>query len=184
MGKSKEPGTILNRSIYSRISYLYQAAAYLGTLSQHTDPNSDTQNPETTGSKAALEGKQASRMRHANQVLSRRLVTDLRATSHKSQIRISPAMKQSICKYCDTLLIEGETSSSAVENKSKGGKKPWADVLVVKCHTCQGVKRFHVQAPRQKRRPIREKESNRRHEKGLNEQHGKETQGVAAVMGV
>lgn len=73
-------------------------------------------------------------------------------------------MKHSICKYCDSLLIEGETSSSVVENKSKGGQKPWADVLVVKCHTCEGVKRFPAQAPRQKRRPMRVKELKERNE--------------------
>ncbi|KAI1779153.1 Rpr2-domain-containing protein [Hypoxylon cercidicola] len=166
MGKSKEPGTVPNRPNYSRISYLYQAASYLANRSQVTDPNSATQYSETTETKVEAESKQTSRISHADQALSRRLVTDLRATSHKSQIRLSPAMKRSICKYCDTLLIEGETSSSAVENNSKGGKKPWADVLVVKCLICQGVKRFPVEAPRQKRRPIRERESNLRHEKG------------------
>ncbi|KAI0019889.1 hypothetical protein F4780DRAFT_780013 [Xylariomycetidae sp. FL0641] len=57
------------------------------------------------------------------------------------------------------------TSSSVVENKSKGGKKPWADVLVITCHTCQGVKRYPVQAARQKRRPVREKEARETTEK-------------------
>ncbi|RYP05947.1 hypothetical protein DL765_009671 [Monosporascus sp. GIB2] len=73
-------------------------------------------------------------------------------------------MKHTICKYCDTLLVEGDTSTSFVENQSKGGKKPWADVLVVKCNTCGGLKRFPVQAPRQKRRPIREAESKKKAE--------------------
>ncbi|RYP86163.1 hypothetical protein DL769_000775 [Monosporascus sp. CRB-8-3] len=73
-------------------------------------------------------------------------------------------MKHTICKYCDTLLVEGHTSTSFVENQSKGGKKPWADVLVVKCNTCGGLKRFPVQAPRQKRRPIREAESKKKAE--------------------
>ncbi|KAI0883757.1 Rpr2-domain-containing protein [Annulohypoxylon maeteangense] len=156
MGKSKGPGNVPNRPTYSRISYLYQAAAYLASHAETKGPE-----PEGTERDGATLEKQVShahaqRNKHS---LSRRLITDLRSTSLKSQIRLSPSMKHTICKFCDSLLIEGETSNTIVENKSKGCKKPWADVLVVKCHTCGGVKRFPVQAPRQKRRPIREKES-------------------------
>ncbi|OTA76889.1 hypothetical protein M434DRAFT_49314, partial [Hypoxylon sp. CO27-5] len=157
MGKSKGPGSVPNRPIYSRISYLYQAAAYLASQSGLKEPNAVTPASEGTGQKISEE---TTCIPHSKYALSRRLITDLRSSSLKSQIRLSPAMKHTICKFCDSLLIEGETSSSIVENKSKGGKKPWADVLVVKCNACGGVKRFPVQAPRQKRRPVREKESN------------------------
>ncbi|KAI1766315.1 Rpr2-domain-containing protein [Hypoxylon sp. FL1150] len=178
MGKLKDP--VPNRSLHSRITFLYQSSAHFATRCQQTELNSPTQYSGTTEEKAIPESKQASR---GNQALSRRFITDLRAISHKSQIRISPTMKRSICKYCDTLLVEGETSSSVIENKSKGCKKPWADVLVVKCHTCQGVKRFPVQAPRQKRRPIREKESKERNEKVSCGQQEKERHDVDVAMG-
>ncbi|KAK7742867.1 hypothetical protein SLS63_000435 [Diaporthe eres] len=87
--------------------------------------------------------------------MSHTLLADFRSVSLKSQIRVSPAMKRSICKFCDTLLVEGQTCTSTVENTSKGGRKPWADVLVIKCHTCHHAKRFPVDAPRQQRRPLR-----------------------------
>jgi ribonuclease P protein subunit RPR2 len=67
-------------------------------------------------------------------------------------------MKHSICKNCDTMLIDGSTCTNEVENKSKGGKKRWADVLVRKCNTCGLEKRFPIGAERQKRRPHRTKE--------------------------
>ncbi|KAI2462745.1 Rpr2-domain-containing protein [Annulohypoxylon bovei var. microspora] len=159
MGKSKGPGNVPNRPIYSRISYLYQAATYLASHSESNGSSDVAQNSEGTEGDIATRDKQASRADHTKYTLSRSLITDLRSASLKSQIRLSPTMKHTICKFCDGLLIEGETSSSIVENKSKGGRKPWADVLVVKCHTCGGVRRFPVQASRQKRRPIREKES-------------------------
>ncbi|KAH9884876.1 Rpr2-domain-containing protein [Xylariomycetidae sp. FL2044] len=156
MGKSKA-GTVPNKPVYSRLSYLYQAASYLGVRHE--------QHPTTAGAEAASARAQdspdsntASKSR-ARRALSRRLLSDFRAVSLKTQIRTSPAIKHSICKFCDTLMIEGDTSSSIVENKSKGGKKPWADVLVVTCHTCGGVRRFPVQAPRQKRRPVRLQEA-------------------------
>ncbi|KAI1408069.1 Rpr2-domain-containing protein [Hypoxylon sp. FL1857] len=158
MGKSKGPGTVPNRPIYSRISYLYQAAAYLATHPDSEGSNTVTQTIKGSGEETTKESAQTPCTRYSKHALSRRLITDLRSSSLKSQIRLSPAMKHTICKFCDSLLIEGETSSSVIENKSKHGKKPWADVLVVKCHACGGVKRFPVQAPRQKRRPLREKE--------------------------
>ena len=153
MAKNKQAASVQNRPIYSRISYLYQAASYLSTTRQ--DGNQSPE--ESTENSSSRDGRNAqSPIAITKQAMSRRLLSDLRASSHKSQIRLTPSMKHTICKYCDTLLIEGDTSTSTVENQSKGGKKPWADVLVVKCDTCGGLKRFPVQAPRQKRRPARE----------------------------
>ena len=83
------------------------------------------------------------------------LLSQLRAVSLKSQIRLAPAMKHSICKRCNTLLISGSTSTSHVENKSRSGKKAWADVLVVTCDSCGFLKRYPVGAKRQRRRTER-----------------------------
>lgn len=141
---------VSNKAQYSRVSYLYQAAAYLASQKHSevlvTDANGEvtTKPPEHDGnSKKAL------------QAATRHLVKDLRAVSQKVQLRISPAMKHSICKNCDTMLIDGDTCTSEVENQSKGGKKPWADVLVRKCNVCGSARRFPLVAERQKRRPYR-----------------------------
>lgn len=165
MGKNKAAGSVPNRPIYSRISYLYQAAAYLSSTSQNEDRTSHE--AKQTSEDGTKKSTQPSSTNATKQAVSRRLLTNLRASSLKTQIRLSPSMKHTMCKYCDTLLIEGETSISVVENQSKDGKKPWADVLVVKCNTCGGLKRFPVQAPRQKRRPIREAESNQKSKDGV-----------------
>lgn len=156
MAKNKAATSVQNRPIYSRISYLYQAASYLSSTRQKESQPAENaaEAPLSKGGEIAESAIAATK-----QAMSRRLLADLRASSHKSQIRLSPTMKHTICKYCDTLLIEGDTSTSAVENQSKGGKKPWADVLIVKCNTCDGRRRFPVQASRQKRRPIRQAES-------------------------
>ena len=161
MAKNKPATSVQNRPIYSRISYLYQAASYLSST-RHQENQPTGQNEESSRSKGGENSESA--IAATKQAMSRRLLADLRASSHKSLIRLSPGMKHTICKYCDTLLIEGDTSTSAVENQSKGGKKPWADVLVVKCNTCGGLKRFPVQAPRQKRRPVRQAESKKKAE--------------------
>ena len=87
--------------------------------------------------------------------LSRQLVVHLRAISLKSQIRLSPAMKHTMCKRCDILLVPGSTSTSYMENNSRGGRKPWADVLVTTCTACGTAKRIPVGAKRQLRRESR-----------------------------
>lgn len=139
--------------MYSRISFLYQAAAYLASSDEQAQTRSDQ---KTRDAAVDVDMNDAGdKPAPAAQNMSRRLLGQLRATTLKSQIRISPDIKRTICKYCDTLLVQGQTCSSLVENRSKGGKKPWADTLVVKCHTCGREKRFPVNAPRQKRRTLR-----------------------------
>ncbi|KAK1998207.1 RNAse P Rpr2/Rpp21/SNM1 subunit domain-containing protein [Colletotrichum falcatum] len=147
MAKPKSE-SLPNRHAYTRVSYLHQAAAYLATVQS---PNSDSRHAPH-----ALDDEEHSK---TNETVARRFVSDIRAVSLKAQIRPSPSLKQTMCKYCDSLLVEGKTCSTTVENLSKGGKKPWADVLVTKCKTCGNVKRFPVSAPRQKRRPFREQKT-------------------------
>lgn len=173
MAKQK-PRSLPNRAAYCRASYLYQAATYLATAGSASastlaippadKPNTEAASPGGGGEDGACErdGKNVPESRLSRpprlRGLSRALLTDLRTISQKSQFRLTPAVKHSVCKYCDTLLVEGRTVSSVVENRSKGGRKPWADVLVRTCRTCGGVKRFPVSAPRQKRRHERELE--------------------------
>lgn len=138
MAKGKALATVQNRPMYSRISFLEQAATYLTQASDRSqdETNAGQAKPISTGA-------------------ARRLVTDLRAVSLKTRIRLSPAIKQTMCKYCDGLLIEGETCITAIENKSKGARKPWADVLVRKCLACRNVKRYPLNSARQKRKSLR-----------------------------
>ncbi|KAF4984295.1 hypothetical protein FZEAL_507 [Fusarium zealandicum] len=156
MAKAKEPKGVQNRHIYSRASYLYQAATYLanqhGRHGQAALSKSSTQDNEHNTSTPTADEKKAT------QNMSRQMISSLRAVALKSQIRQSPSMKQTICKSCDTFLVEGETCTSTVENASKGGRKPWADVLTIRCKTCGKVKRYPVSAPRQKRKTLRKPE--------------------------
>lgn len=156
MAKKKAPG-VPNRPMYSRISFLYQAAAYLASSDDQTQTHLRQTSPPATDVAVDVNigTSQSRKPAPLAQNLSRRLLGQLRATTLKSQIRISPDIKRTICKYCDSLLVEGQTCSSTVENTSKGGKKPWADTWVVKCHTCGREKRFPVNAPKQKRRTLR-----------------------------
>ena len=139
MAPGKKKGDVANRAMYSRISYLQQAAAHLATSSRRDG---------STAEDGALDG------------VARRLATDMREVSLKMRIRLAPAVKQMVCKYCDSVLVDGTTCTATIENKSRHGKKPWADMLVRRCHTCGKEKRYPVNASRSKRRPFREATEN------------------------
>ncbi|KAK3489423.1 RNAse P Rpr2/Rpp21/SNM1 subunit domain-containing protein [Neurospora hispaniola] len=150
-GGGKNNGGVQNRAIYSRVSFLQQAAVFLSRQSQSQHQQQQQSLPSSTSSALAplvplptpLEG------------MSRRLATDLRSVSLKTRIRLSPAVKRTICKYCDSLLIDGSTCTAFIENRSKGGRKPWADILVRRCHACKKERRYPIEAKRTKRKTER-----------------------------
>ncbi|KAG5973880.1 hypothetical protein E4U55_000202 [Claviceps digitariae] len=166
MAKPKGQPGVQNRIIYSRASYLYQAANYLSNCVDRVE-NAPSSTPANS-SKPELSGQQQQQQqqrrmqRKALENMSRLAMADMKAVSLKAQIRQSQALKRTVCKFCDTLLVEGRSCSSTIENPSRGGCKPWADVLVMKCKTCGNTKRFPVDAPRQKRKSLRSAERNAR----------------------
>ncbi|KAE8450281.1 hypothetical protein EG329_006709 [Mollisiaceae sp. DMI_Dod_QoI] len=153
MKEIKGNGKVPNKALYSRMSFLYQAATYLANQPQHSEAAGN--NERSTNQGHAEAAQSPAEFVEAPNSLSRHLTFDLRSVSLKAQLRISPEMKHAICKNCDTVLIDGPTCTNEVENKSKGGKKPWADILVRKCNTCGAAKRYPLAAARQKRRPMR-----------------------------
>ena len=163
---AKGTANVPNKILHSRVSYLYQAAKYLAAAQQPHSELEPTQYEKDTSMTTSNYPKPeaATGVEHSSSTTfseaayrpaSRRMISDLRSVTLKGQMRISPTMKHSICKKCDSVLIDGSTCTNEVENKSKDGKKPWADVLVRRCHTCGLEKRFPVAAKRQKRRPQR-----------------------------
>ncbi|TQV93068.1 RNAse P Rpr2/Rpp21/SNM1 subunit domain-containing protein [Cordyceps javanica] len=209
MARAKAPPGVQNRHIYTRASYLYQAAAFLATASLQplsrnapdgdgakglagtgsaeapslTQPARDddddddaalpsqTQAARTTADQQPQNQEQPQKQQKSQEQqeqqqqeqqqqeqqqctalrnMSRSLLADMRAVTLKVMIRQRPEMKRTVCRYCDALLVEGRTCDAVVENASRGGRKPWADVLAVRCRTCGGVKRFAVGEPRRR----------------------------------
>ncbi|KAL6896304.1 RNAse P Rpr2/Rpp21/SNM1 subunit domain-containing protein [Trichoderma evansii] len=171
MVKQKGNAGIQNRHIYSRASYLYQAASYLANCAHQIKNTTKTEDNQNDTRKDELSGAaDGDGFIHSNQErkaiinLSHQVISDMRSVSLKAQIRQSPKIKQTVCKYCDAVQIEGKTCHSTVENLSKGGRKPWADVLVTRCDTCGNVKRYPISAPRQKRKSLRAPKTPKREE--------------------
>ncbi|KJR85498.1 ribonuclease P protein subunit RPR2 [Sporothrix schenckii 1099-18] len=149
--KGAAGSAVTNRPAYSRVSFLFQAATLLAGT-QSAAPSTEVQAKSNIDDKGD-DGQETAPPQL--QGMARYLLMQMRSVSRKTNMRLRPAMKHSVCKYCDTLLVEGATCISVVENRSRGGRKPWADVLSVTCTTCGRARRYPVTAPRQPRRPFR-----------------------------
>ena len=182
---AKSKKRIAQKHLHSRISYLYQAATYLAqvadqprartsyvsdAIKKQSDLRGETQYAVATREATANKNLSTSSIEKERRTSkfdcdndrmtndyahSRHLVTHLRAASSRGPIRLSPAMKHTMCKHCDILLITGSTSTSYIENKSRGGSKVWADVLVTTCTACGTSKRIPVGAKRPTKRESR-----------------------------
>lgn len=176
-----------HKHLYSRISYLHQAAAYLtyfqlrkaGFKNHHinfqlTLISGNNKSVKSGGLKEVHASTDQVRGIHGEdgnmpdgQVqltegaspVARHILGNLRGIALKTQANLSCGMKHTICKRCEAFLIPGATSSSTIENKSTGGIKRWADVLVVTCHACNASSRYPVGAKRQRRKEMRKKAS-------------------------
>jgi ribonuclease P protein subunit RPR2 len=148
MSKVKPPKSkgIPSKHLHARTTFLYQAATYLalqtmsneaplvfGTVEQGTQPH-DLSNH----SPVALQ-----------------LASDLQQVSRKAQLRLSVDLKRTMCKRCNTILVQGRTAIQTIDNASRDGKKPWADILILECKFCGGKKRFPVGAKKQPKKKER-----------------------------
>ena len=177
----KAPG---QKHLYSRVSFLYQAATYLAEASsegQTTVFKSNACKVSSGYSKAdpailtitndhgpsflprekdVLTDKGSNDIvEQSNPALTNRLLGHLRAVSLKGQVRLSATVKHNICKRCDALLVPGVSATAKMENKSRDGRKPWADVFVINCHNCGTAKRFPIGSKRQSTRKERQPRS-------------------------
>ena len=185
MAKDKTKTGVPNKHLHARISYLQQAAKCLAA--GHVSPNglasmrsaapnedtidqeqapSDGDAPEPPIGPMSQEGPAHGDAKVSNFQqpsfggLPLLLSSHLAQVARKSQIRLHPTIKHSICKRCTTPLIEGQTCRKFMENLSKGGRKPNADVLVLECTACGATKRWPVGAKRQERKTKRKQSTN------------------------
>ncbi|KAA8643419.1 ribonuclease P Rpr2/Rpp21/SNM1 subunit [Aspergillus tanneri] len=172
----KGPSGGVNSHIRSRLNYLHAAATYLQSREVPSKQSSSEGHNESINAHekesapsaahivpqvidsddAVAEGKRPSAFETPTAAvlipqLSRGLISQMRGVSLKSQLRLPVEVKRSFCKRCDSLLIRNVNCMQEVRNASRGGKKPWADVLIVRCNTCGTEKRFHQTEKRSKK---------------------------------
>ncbi|KAF2629811.1 Rpr2-domain-containing protein [Macroventuria anomochaeta] len=137
--KPPKPKGVPNKHLHARTTFLYQAATYL-TLHSSINKNECRPNDAIPSETHSIQQPSP---------LALQLGSDLHTVSRKAQLRLSIDLKRSVCKSCNAILVPGHTATQITENVSKGGKKPWADVLVVSCNRCGSKRRMPVGAKRQ-----------------------------------
>ena len=194
--KSPKATSVQRKHLYSRLSFLYQAAATLSAQALESISKDSSTNPvqgsgRTTEkwsldqrtdtdlslgrvsspdcSTSSLKEETSSLVQRSpvqrsppNLPLSRLLLSHLHDVSLKSQIRLSSSVKRSVCKQCHIPLVPSVTSHARLENLSRKGTKPWADVLVIRCCCCGAERRFPTGSKPQPRKSDRKKSSERR----------------------
>lgn len=140
--KAPKPKGIPNKHLHARATFLYQAATYL-TLRASVDSNSAGRSKAVPSEPVQIQQPSP---------LALQLGADLHTVSRKAQLRLSVDLKRSMCKSCYAVLVPGHTAIQTIENQSKGGKKPWADVLVITCNRCGSKRRTPVGAKRQSKK--------------------------------
>jgi ribonuclease P protein subunit RPR2 len=176
-----------NRHIYARLSFLHQAAQHLANgqhvaeigpqnpqdsqklhitnaqegVSTEEDrnkkvtPDSQSHGPSILNGGRGIPPTKETRP-HASG-LPRELAAHILSVSRKAKVKLSHEVKRSICRRCTSVLIPGQTAECTTENKSRGSRKAWADVLAVRCLSCGMEKRYAVGAqrvPKQKDRVL------------------------------
>ncbi|KAJ5729734.1 uncharacterized protein N7483_004242 [Penicillium malachiteum] len=150
----------------ARLDYLNQAAQYLFSTTPAKDATKSTINNielqansrgcDIDPSQGCAVPKQGDCAPLVN--LSRMCASQMRGVSLKTLTRLPVSVKRSFCKHCDTLLVPGVDCSQEIRNSSRGGRKPWADVLEIRCFGCSTVRRFPQTDRRSKKLVIRQKE--------------------------
>lgn len=151
MSKVKPPKSkgIPSKHLHARTTFLYQAATYLTLQTTSKDITIDT---ALGSSENGITTPNHSQCVPRLSPVALQLGSDLQQVSRKAQLRLSVDLKRTMCKRCNTILVPGRTATQTVENMSKHGDKPWADVLVLVCKTCDGRKRFPIGAKRQEKK--------------------------------
>lgn len=178
---AKGKGKNVHGHIRARLDYLHRAAAYLQstTLSsrQQTQQGNNEDkaasdekstrtvphflNPSAAAPEKVDEKQEATTTNHLPN-LSRAYISNLRGVSLKTQLRLPRDVKRSFCKRCDTLLVPGVNCTEEIRNASRDGRKPWADVRVVRCTTCFTEKRYPQTERRGRKLAERRKERQER----------------------
>jgi ribonuclease P protein subunit RPR2 len=154
MSKVKAPKSkgVPSKHLHARTTFLYQAATYLTLQTALHDSTTETATGPLSGEHVAQTNGQRI-LGHSP--LALQLGSHLQQVSRKAQLRLSVDLKRTMCKRCNTILVHGRTATQTLENTSKGGKKPWADILVLECNLCGGKKRFPVGAKKQEKKNAR-----------------------------
>ncbi|KAG6845084.1 hypothetical protein H0H87_000989 [Tephrocybe sp. NHM501043] len=134
---------VANRDILQRLNFLYQAGVYLNTLPSaeaSTSLTSPKPNAPPITSKKAPAGKKRKRSNsHAAMAsdLSRTYISIMKSVGQKTTVKIDPAVKRTLCKGCNSIMIPGSTAIVRVKKSPAHGH-----AMAYTCTGCQTSRRI------------------------------------------
>ncbi|GAA5934672.1 ribonuclease P protein subunit RPR2 [Sporobolomyces koalae] len=92
--------------------------------------------PVNDDTAAVLFGKSKKRV-ESFKPISRHLVRMMKEVAKKATVRMDPAVKRTLCKHCDAVLVPGVSSSVRIKPS-----RPHAHLVVYTCSACLAQRRF------------------------------------------
>jgi len=151
--EAPNPNSVTNRDILQRLNFLYQASTYLNSLQagpsrtpqskapvdRSTDAVHDIASPGTTASSKKDKRREQNRRRHPTTYtdLSRSYVQSMKTIGTKTNVRMDPSVKRTLCKGCNIVLVPGSTAAVRIKSSSAHGH-----VMTYSCLLCNHVRRI------------------------------------------
>ncbi|KAI9442262.1 Rpr2-domain-containing protein [Lactarius indigo] len=161
MGKKNKdevpnPNGVVNRDILQRLNFLYQASAYLESMSSKSDVRpevcsstdvmedvsadvSGSARPTAGLTKAQLGRRERRRKRRVIQAadIGQGYVRAMRLIGQKTTVKMDPSVKRTLCKGCDTILIPGLSATVRVN-----GSNNHRHLVTTTCFRCKSSRRI------------------------------------------
>ncbi|KAF8274578.1 RNAse P Rpr2/Rpp21/SNM1 subunit domain-containing protein [Lactarius quietus] len=155
-GEAPNPNGVVNRDILQRLNFLYQASAYLDSISRQNDAHSKARvdssmdttqeapanasgsaisSPPTAGlPKAQSARRERRRKRRVIQAadIGQGYARSMRLIGQKTTVKMDPSVKRTLCKGCDTVLIPGLSATVRVN-----GSKNHRHLVTTSCLRCK-----------------------------------------------
>ncbi|KZT10824.1 Rpr2-domain-containing protein, partial [Laetiporus sulphureus 93-53] len=135
---------VANRDILQRLNFLYQASAYLQSISQ--DPTAKPIDRGRPSKLSPLQGPSKAekkeirrKQRHPNTAveLSREYIKSMKIIGQKTMVKMDPNVKRTMCKKCNSLLIPGTTALVRVKSSPSHGH-----LISYTCLSCTAARRI------------------------------------------
>ncbi|KAL6298363.1 Rpr2-domain-containing protein [Sparassis latifolia] len=127
-------GSVTSRDIIQRINFLYQASAYLASISKSKNGKLLLHRGSKTD-----ERQKGAKARHpaSTAELSRSYIRSMRVIGQKTTVKLDPNIKRTLCRGCNVVLIPGSTVATRVKKSSSHGH-----TVVYTCTACNTTRRI------------------------------------------
>ncbi|KIJ67619.1 hypothetical protein HYDPIDRAFT_127764 [Hydnomerulius pinastri MD-312] len=150
MGKNKNkdeipnPNSVSNRDILQRLNFLYQASVLLNGIAPNALPvdlthdisSSPQSNDAESSKQVGRVAKKAQKIVSTSE-LSRSYVDTMKIVGQKTNVKMDPSVKRTICKGCSLPLVPGLSATVRIKNSTSH-----SHLVSYTCHSCRTERRI------------------------------------------